>query len=242
MPRFLLFRLYGPLAAWGEIAVGERRASWDRPSKSSVLGLVAGALGLRRDQESDHVALHSGLGFAVRVDRPGSLLRDFHTAQVPPAAVMRNRNDWTRADELAVDDLGTIVSWRDYLADSMATAALWTAPSGPGLEPLAVALRRPVFAPYLGRKSCPPTLPFAPLVVEAAGLLDAFVAYDAERPLPIDLRIEDRPVLFWEAEPSVPGLPNDWRPAHRRDGLMSRRRWQFREREERVTRLGEAMP
>ena len=71
MPReFLLFRLSGPLASWGEIAVGERRSSWPRPSKSAVLGLVAAGLGYRPARRERSCALNDGLNFAVRVDTP----------------------------------------------------------------------------------------------------------------------------------------------------------------------------
>ena len=45
MPDFLTFALAAPLAAMGEIAVGERRGSWDRPGRSAVLGLIAAVLG-----------------------------------------------------------------------------------------------------------------------------------------------------------------------------------------------------
>jgi CRISPR system Cascade subunit CasD len=34
---YLLFRLYGPMASWGEIAVGEMRHSEVKPSKSALL-------------------------------------------------------------------------------------------------------------------------------------------------------------------------------------------------------------
>jgi CRISPR system Cascade subunit CasD len=51
----------------------------------------------------------------------------------------------------------TVVSWRDYLCDGAFLVAVR------GEEDLtarcAYALQRPVWPPYLGRKSCPPTRP-----------------------------------------------------------------------------------
>ncbi|MDD5036069.1 MAG: type I-E CRISPR-associated protein Cas5/CasD, partial [Methylococcaceae bacterium] len=83
MPEFLVFRLYGPLASWGDIAVGEQRPTTPHPSKSAILGLVAAALGIRRDENKRHQDLAAGYGYAVRVDAPGVLLRDYHTTQIP---------------------------------------------------------------------------------------------------------------------------------------------------------------
>ena len=46
MGQHLVFLLHAPLGAMGGVAVGERRAGFDRPGKSAILGLVAAALGL----------------------------------------------------------------------------------------------------------------------------------------------------------------------------------------------------
>ena len=193
MPReFLLFRLSGPLASWGEIAVGERRSSWPRPSKSAVLGLVAAALGYDRHDASAHASLNDGLHFAVRVDTTmrgvtagssdnSSLkpLRDYHTAQVPSA---RRGKKWaTRAEELHEGQLNTILSERWYWTNMTATAAVWWKEGGAERPPLAeieAALREPVFALYLGRKSCPLARPLNPERVSADCIANAFRLYD----------------------------------------------------------------
>ncbi len=64
MTEFLCFRLHGPLASWGDIAVGERRPTSPHLSRSAVLGLVAGALGIRRDDADAWAELDRGVGFA----------------------------------------------------------------------------------------------------------------------------------------------------------------------------------
>jgi len=127
MPAFLLFSLWAPLAAMGDVAVGERRTGLERPGKSAVLGLVAAALGIDRTEEAALRALHDGYGLAVRVDTPGTLVTDFHTAQVPPAR--RGRRWPTRRAELArpkpgEPELETVLSWREYRADARFTIAL----------------------------------------------------------------------------------------------------------------------
>jgi CRISPR system Cascade subunit CasD len=237
MQSYLLFRLYGPLVAWGDIAVGERRPAFSHPSKSGVLGLVAGALGLRRDREDALADLHQGYGYACRVDAPGTLLTDFHTVMAAPAARLKNKRIRTRRQELEQISSkdNPIVSRRDYREDALALACLWALSSAPyALERLAAALRFPVFVPYLGRKSCPSALPFSPTIVRAgspraalsrAELGDA--AFLQETGVSALCCYGHRASVHWEGDPEG---------AHstvlRRDAARQRRTWQFGEREE----------
>ena len=66
-----------------DIAVGERRPSTPHASRSAVLGIVAAALGVRREDAEGRTELDRCFGFASRTDAPGELLVDFHTAQGP---------------------------------------------------------------------------------------------------------------------------------------------------------------
>jgi CRISPR system Cascade subunit CasD len=162
--QFLLFRLYGPLASWGEIAVGEERPSALHPTRSALLGLLAAALGLRHEAEEEHGELGRTLRFAVRVESAGIPLCDYHTAQV--SAPRRGRIYATREAQLRGPraELETILSRRDYRADALYRVAAWHEGEHPRwqLPALAHALERPVFALYLGRKSCPLGLPLSP--------------------------------------------------------------------------------
>jgi CRISPR system Cascade subunit CasD len=236
MSDYLLFRLYGPMAAWGDIAVGDFRPSFSHPSKSAVLGLVAAALGIRRDEEAVHQTMATSYGFAVRVDAAGSPIRDYHTAQVPPAGSGHRRKTFaTRKDELAVarEDLRTILSSRDYRCDSLHTVCLWTVgDSSPySLAQFKAALMKPTFSLYLGRKSCPLALPLQPQVVQASDLREAFHT----------ARFED--TIFLNSLPSSETVNVYWEGAEadgytavhtieRRDSPLSRRRWQFAVRSE----------
>jgi CRISPR system Cascade subunit CasD len=117
MNDYLLFRLYGPLASWGETAVGEVRPSAAWPGRSAIIGLLAAALGIRRDEEERQRALTASYGMAVCVENRGELLRDYHTTQVPPER--RGVLHHTRRDELNADTLHTILSQRDYRTDAL---------------------------------------------------------------------------------------------------------------------------
>ena len=59
----LLLRLAAPLQAWGADSKFETRKTNREPTKSGVIGLLAAALGLRRD-ESEALTRLTGLRFA----------------------------------------------------------------------------------------------------------------------------------------------------------------------------------
>lgn len=68
----LLLRLAAPLQAWGADSKFETRKTGREPTKSGVVGLLAAALGLRRDEREALTRL-TGLRFGVRVEREGQL-------------------------------------------------------------------------------------------------------------------------------------------------------------------------
>ncbi|AOT61732.1 MULTISPECIES: type I-E CRISPR-associated protein Cas5/CasD [Streptomyces] len=132
----LLLRLAGPLQAWGSAARFVRRTTENAPTKSGVLGLLAAAEGRPRSADlSDLVALR----FGVRVDQPGTRVRDFQTA---------HHADSGRAMPL---------SERYYLADAVFVAGVEGEEEV--VRRLHAAVDAPRFLPYLGRRSCPPSRP-----------------------------------------------------------------------------------
>lgn len=240
--RFLLFQLYGPLASWGDIAVGEVRPSFDRPSKSATIGLLAAALGLKRDQDDDHLRLASSFQFAVRLDTPGIYLHDYHTVQIPKGTDARNLA--TRTDEVnftkdGKSKLGTVLTYRDYYCDMLATVCLWhhLKVDSPycSLSKLAAKLKEPIFTLYLGRKSCPPALPLDPVIVEADSVNHAFQHEDArfaEKWKVLGLKSDSVVRYFWEGKEDEGFEQGPDMAVERWDAPGSRSRWQFQPRQE----------
>lgn len=234
--RFLLFTLYAPAGSLGEIAVGERRMSWTRPSRSAVLGLVAAAMGIERADEAAHLALENGLFYAVRTDAPGRPFVDYHTAQTPKAR--KGQTFATRREELGSSALHTVLSRREWRSDACYTVALWSRQGDAvNLDDIARALRTPVFTLYLGRKSAPLGLPLNPEIVEA----DTFaIAFTVRRTTEIEKKVlksvqrgtPDRVEIAFDAD--APDPPGEARIERRRDAVVSRRRWQFTDRLEGV--------
>ena len=234
--RFLVFTLYAPMGAFGEIAVGERRMSWARPGRSAILGLVAAAQGIERASEDAHQRLESGLYYAVRIDAPGRPLIDYHTTQTPKAH--KDRKFATRREELKIDDLNTVLSVREWRADACFTVILWPRPdSTVDLDEIAGALRNPCFVLYVGRKSAPLGLPLNPEFIDADSFMSAFEARlpsDEEQKVLRRIRApgaERRDIAF---DDDAPEPPAHSRGETRRDAIASRARWQFADRLERI--------
>lgn len=243
--QYMVFQLLAPLASWGEVAVGEYRGSHDYPGESALLGLLGAALGVRRDDEAAQVALREAYGFAVGVLSTGSLLRDYHTAQVPGRTALKGRPHATRRDELAMPrcDINTILSTRDYRQNAACLVAVQcnaghTAPHT--LDALAEALRTPRFVLYLGRKSCPPAAPLAPRVLDAASARAALEAYrqasiERLQTLAVKTRLSLEPLaeivqLVW-GDGVQAGAEPDLSVA-RKDRVIRRKSWQFGDRTE----------
>lgn len=248
MTSFLLFTLHAPLASWGEIAVGEWRGSWDRPSRSAVLGLLGAALGLLRGDAGGHDALAEGYGVAVRNDAMGNPMQDYHTMQSVSVTELRRHPAQTRAGVLAIREKQTVLSRREYRDSVLFTVAIWAAATAPrwSLEALADALRRPVFSLYAGRRSNPLGLPLRPAIVEAESLAGSFIQRDPLPPgTPVEFR-RLRPRQGWGREVAhdqctgfSSGLVEPFRRHVRRDSPVDRLGWLF---EERVMHVGMLPP
>lgn len=134
----LSLRLAGPMQSWGASARFTRRTTESAPTKSAVVGLLAAAAGIERGDDTSLAPL-AALRFAVRIDQPGTRVRDFQTAHH------------------AASGKSMPLSERFYLADAVFVAALEGDTTL--LASLHAALRNPVYAPFLGRRSCPPAQP-----------------------------------------------------------------------------------
>lgn len=200
----LLIRLAGPLQSWGINSNFDTRATERYPSKSGVIGLLAAAQGIRRD--GDLSALRA-LRFGVRVDKEGTLLRDFHTAHSAKSSY---------------------VTYRYYLADAVFLAGVESQDEA-FLRRLDDALKNPAFPLFLGRRSCPPTLPLSLGIREGVGVCDALNREPWIAPEWYQKRVERRKEpqtlrVITDAAPneygsvSVRDSPESFSPYHRKYG------------------------
>ncbi len=241
MADYLLFRLYGPMVSWGDTAVGEFRPSHGHPTRTTVLGLLAAALGIRRNEEEKLLELDKGYRIAFRLDAPGEVLRDYHTTQVPPE--QHKVVHYTRRDEINSSRLHTILSQRDYRTDSAVSVSLSLSDNTSfSLSHCHTALMQPVLPLYLGRKSCPLAFPLEPEIIQAASLKSAFDTYsgtleriaEVTKPLKSFGKGIQPPELhryYWQEDEPSPGMELEM-AYPRCDQLRSRKRWQFNHRNE----------
>ena len=127
----LLLRFSAPLQSWGVNSKFDRRLTQNAPTRSAILGFVASSLGIQRHESIDF--LKDGLKIGVRIDREGTLLRDYHTVKSASSSYVTNRY---------------------YLSDAVFLIGLQGELEL--LNQIKEAIKRPAFPLFLGRRSCPP--------------------------------------------------------------------------------------
>jgi CRISPR system Cascade subunit CasD len=144
----LLLRLAGPMQSWGTTSRFDQRDTGKEPSKSGVIGLLAAALGIDRENWAELEPL-TRLSMGVRHDRAGVPKRDYQTAGCAATDTI------IKADGTQAKD-GGVVSQRFYLADATFLVGL-AGEDRPLLESAHSALKDPAWPLALGRKSYVPS-------------------------------------------------------------------------------------
>lgn len=144
----LVLRLEGVLQSWGEGTKWDARDSASMPTKSGIVGLLACAMGLERE-DPDIAALSDSISVTVRADRRGKKIEDFQTITGNP---LRNAEGKPRSG-----NNNTVISKRTYLQDAsflvvIATSQAWH-------DRVVMALKNPKWSVCLGRRSCVPSRP-----------------------------------------------------------------------------------
>lgn len=148
MPTILL-RLVGPIQSWGTTSRFDQRETGKEPSKSGVIGLMAAALGIDRENWTDLEPI-THLSMAVRHDRSGIPMRDYQTAGCAASDKV------IKADGSYSKD--GVVSQRFYIADASFLVGFEGADRSL-LEYIQKHLKNPTWPLALGRKSYVPSEP-----------------------------------------------------------------------------------
>ena len=124
------------MQSWGSESMYDNRETDSMPTKSGVIGIIAAALGMKRNESLEEL---QSLGFGVRIDLQGIKLNDFQITEMG-------------------GKLNSNLSNRAYLSDAIFLAGLESA-DVEFLKKIEDALKHPKYSVFLGRRSCPPTQP-----------------------------------------------------------------------------------
>jgi CRISPR system Cascade subunit CasD len=176
MPDHLILQLEAPLMSFGDTMIDATGPTRDLPILSAVTGLIANALGWRRGERERHQTLQERLVMGARLDRPGTELRDFQTAQLA-----KSDEGWTThgRPEGRAGGANTYnsphIRERFYRADALVNVAMRLEPAAdaPDLDAIEAALEMPARPLFIGRKPCLPSTPIKAGRIDAATTLDA---------------------------------------------------------------------
>ena len=127
------------------------------PGKSGVLGLLLCAMGVSREESAKALTPLVALAMGVRVDRPGTMEWDYHTAG---AKIGIRSADGKIKRTQATGEYETLLSRRQYLYDASFLVALQGEPAT--IDRCVRFLHGPdgpVWPVFLGRKCCIPGEP-----------------------------------------------------------------------------------
>lgn len=192
----LLIKFDPPLQSWGtKWNLREDHNTDFYPSKSGVIGMIASALGRRRDEDISDLAR---LKFGVRIDKRGTIIDDFQVSEVQSKKKGEQKK---------------VISHRKYLSDACFTCGIEA--DEETLKVIENALIHPANALFAGRRNCPVT---ADLVqgIEQKSLLEALSDGKGEE--------GERKHIILDAETlgmAVKDVPVSFSPHHRRYAYRS---------------------
>jgi len=170
MQDFLIIKLQGAMQAWGGHTYEDYRPSLIFPTRSAIIGLLGACLGIEREDLAALKALDKSFKLTVRANRRKIVQRENSTAK-PPISMQKITDFHTVQHARKVDGKPrpeAIVSRREYLCDAEFSLALaFTEKADYGLERVKQAIQKPIYTPFLGRRSCPIQSPLFEAVVNA---------------------------------------------------------------------------
>ncbi len=192
MNSYLAIKLHGVMQAWGGHTYEDLRHSELIPTRSAILGILAACLGIDRHDATGMEALSGSIRMAVRMDSQPERMMDFHTVM-----------DARKVD--GKPNPNPVVSRREYLCDAKYSVLLNIAEDAVfSPDTIKKALKKPVYTPFLGRRSCPVSRPLFDTMISAVDFKQAFallepaggVIYSEERLRKGDAlwRMRDEPV------------------------------------------------
>lgn len=134
----LYFTISSPLQSYGKITYSAHRMTYQKPTKSAIIGLIGASLGYAHEDKR-LTELADQLNIANKVIKAGTLLVDYQNCYYDKG--------------IKKPDIKNKQLWRYYLQD--AKFEIIITGETDLLKKIQYSLKYPVFQLYLGRRSCP---------------------------------------------------------------------------------------
>jgi CRISPR system Cascade subunit CasD len=173
----LVFRLKSQIASFGRLSVGEKRLTEDSPTKSQILGLINGCLGNNKET-FDFFRFDLASKKIDYSKNKMTQLKDYHTiVNLQKSGFKKIKGAITRKNMLEIkNDLNTTLSDRHYYENVDFLIAINV--EDKKAEIIKNALIKPKYAPYIGRKCCVLSEPFAPEIITGNDIFELFNEYE----------------------------------------------------------------
>lgn len=141
------FTISGLMQSYGDTTYSAYRTTYDHPTKSAIIGMIAAALGYKRNEQAKIDQLSQSLHFSYYTIQPGSQTCDYQNVHYT--------NFKSKKSTYIPGYFGKTLkqTWRDYLQD--AKFGIILTGDHDLLKKIEYALKHPIFVLYLGRKSYP---------------------------------------------------------------------------------------
>ena len=168
MQDYLIIKLQGAMQAWGGHTYEDYRPSLIFPTRSAIVGLLGACLGIEREDIQSLKALNESFQLTVRANKRKIVQRE--SSEDKPPVSMQKITDFHTVQQARKSDgkprPEAIVSRREYLCDAEFTLALVFVKNAVfSLEQVKQSIQKPVYTPFLGRRSCPIQRPLYEAVV-----------------------------------------------------------------------------
>jgi CRISPR system Cascade subunit CasD len=214
--KYLIFRLYGVMASFGKPAIGKLRHSYNTPTKSQVVGLIACSHGIDREEE-DKILELSKCEIGIKNIEIGNHLLDFHIVQCPKS----NKQYKNRLEEIQ-NISQNVIAEKEYVSNAVNLIAIKTSSD---LEHMKQKLLEPEFSLFIGRLNCPLSLPLDPQIIDADNFIEAFDKFEVKEDF---IKVNNKSTRYHlENKIDIPNL-NLQRTEEKQDILLKNRNYSSR--------------
>ena len=199
MKEFLILKLQGAMQAWGGHTYETFRPSYIFPTRSGIIGLLGACLGIEREEIQKRERLNQSFELTVKVEKRKIEKENYKEKRSEELSINKITDYHTVLDGRKVDGKSrdqAILSYREYLNDAEFTLILdFKEDADYNLNEIKKAIYKPIFTPFLGRRSCPLHRPLFEKIIRAKNIKE------------ILKELSDNPGVIYSENQDIGGVP-----------------------------------